>query len=83
MRGSSFIFEKFFAAGSFQNGAAPLDDIGYAAGMKRNDIVFNYTTVTPHYSENFQSVINSCTDNCTNGSIHSGGITSGSEHPDF
>src|SRR5450432_685162 len=68
--GPSFIFEKFFTTGSFQYGPSSLYNICHTAGVKRDNVIFNNTAITPHNSKHFQSIVNSSADNGPNGGIH-------------
>src|SRR6185437_3146235 len=79
----AFVFKEFLTPCSFEYCSAALDDIGDAAAVHRYDIVFDHSAITPHDPKYLQSIINTGTNNGTDGCIHSRSITAGSEYANF
>src|ERR1700716_1887605 len=79
----ALVLEELLAAGGLENGAATLDDIGDTPGVHGNDIVFDHAGIAAHDAKYLQSIINTSTNNGTDGCIHPRSIAAGGEYANF
>src|SRR5450755_17982 len=77
------VLEKFLATGRFQDCSPALNDVGHASRMHRHNIILDHPTIPPHNTEYLHSIINTGTNNGTDGRIHPRGIAPGSEYANF
>ena len=78
----SFRLLELQATCGSKNGTTALDDIGYILGFHIYDLFIQKTLITFFNTLNLQSSCNSCTNNCTDSSVHSRCITAAGQYAD-
>ena len=78
----TFFGHKLLAACSIENGTAAIDSTGYAAGVHFDNIAVDQTIPATTNTIDFNAMIQTGTHNCTDGSIHTGGIATTGKYTD-
>ena len=78
----TFLSSKFFASCGMEHCAASVNDIANGAYLHRDERALHKALIATVNTVNLNVILTCCTNYCTNGSVHSRGVSAACQNSD-